>query len=295
MLTPAREREVRAALREILGHDAGAMELKRASGGSINQSAVVLLDDGRFFLKWNDRPLARQFEAEALGLSTLRAAATSLRIPEPLAHKDGETGESFLLLEYLEPGAAGEKFDERLGRGLAELHRCGSERGFGFSMDGYCGATSQPNSWMPSWSEFYAEQRIGHQLRLAEDRGMAPSSLDLLHRLCSRLPEWIADDEAPALIHGDLWSGNLHVASDGSPAILDPAAYYAHREAELGMMSLFGGFSRRVWDAYAEAFPLRDGWRERLDLYSLYHVLNHYALFGGGYGAQAARIAGRYL
>jgi fructosamine-3-kinase len=295
MLTPARERELRVALRGILGRDSGAVELQSAGGGSINQAAVVSVDGRRFFLKWNDRPLPRQFEAESAGLAALREAATDLRVPEPLAHRDGALGESFLLLEYLEPGRAAPKFDERLGRGLAELHRHGSERGFGFSMDGYCGATPQPNPWMNDWSEFYVQQRIGHQLTLAGARGMDRASLNVLHRLCARLPEWLADDEPPALIHGDLWSGNLHVATDGSPAILDPAAYFAHREAELGMMSLFGGFSRRVWDAYHEAYPLRDGWRERLDLYALYHVLNHFVLFGGGYGAQALRIAGRYL
>jgi fructosamine-3-kinase len=270
------------------------MELSGGGGGSINRSAILQCATTRLFVKWNDRPLPRQFEAESEGLKELRAARTSLRIPEPYAHYDGAAGESFLLMEYLEPAAECEAYDELLGRGLAELHRHGSEAGFGFTMDGYCGATPQPNPWHTNWSQFYSDQRIGHQLSLAERCGMRPADLAVLEQLRARLDEWI-DDEPPALIHGDLWSGNRHVSPEGLPSILDPAAYYAHREAELGMMSLFGGFSRRVWDSYNEAYPLREGWRERLDLYALYHVLNHFVLFGGGYGPQAVRIASRYL
>ena len=161
-------------------------------------------------------------------------------------------------------------------------------------MDGYCGATPQPNPLSPTWSDFYAEHRLHHQLRLARARGLAKRDGEVIERAIERARTLLDDDEPPALIHGDLWSGNLHVTPDGTPALIDPAAYYAHREAELGMMTLFGGFSARVYDAYDEARPLRAGWRERLDLYALYHVLNHFHLFGGGYGAQAVALARSY-
>jgi fructosamine-3-kinase len=252
-------------------------------------------DGERFFLKWNDHPLPRQFEAEAAGLRALHASECSLVVPAPIAWHDDAEGGSFLLLEYLEPGQRRADFEELLGSGLAELHRCSTERGFGFDLDGYCGATPQPNGWMKSWAEFYGERRLRHQLELARRKGLAAADVDRAGRLVSRLGEWIHDDEPPALIHGDLWSGNLHVAPDGRPALIDPATYFAHREAELGMMALFGGFAPRVWEAYQEAFPLAKGWRSRLDLYELYHVLNHFNLFGGGYAQQAMGIVRQYV
>ncbi len=123
---------------------------------------------------------------------------------------------------------------------------------------------------------------------------MAEADLRRLRRLRDRLREWLDDDEPPALIHGDLWSGNVFADGQGHPVLVDPAAYYAHREAELGMMALFGGFSARVWESYAAARPPRKGWRSRLGLYTLYHLLNHFALFGGSYGRQALELAGQY-
>ena len=270
------------------------MALRPAVGGCINETAVVEADDDVLFLKWNERPLLGQFEAEAAGLRALSAAESELRIPEVIGFSD-EPGQAFLLLEYLDSAPRGAEFDRQLGVGLAQLHRMFSERGFGFDLNGFCGATPQPNPWTSSWLEFYAHQRLGHQIELAAARGMGGSDLDSLHALVDRLGEWIDDSECPALIHGDLWSGNLHVDERGRPALIDPAAYYGHREAELGMMALFGGFDAPVWEAYEEAWPLDHGWRDRIELYSLYHILNHYNLFGGGYGNQAVSIARRYV
>lgn len=263
-------------------------------GGCINQARILDVDGDRFFFKSNTHALPRQFEAEAAGLREMRVSGTSLVIPEPIAWLDTE-GARFLVTEYLEPGRRVGDFDERLGVGLAELHACSHENGFGFELGGYCGATPQPNGWMRDWPGFYAERRLGHQLRLARERGIAPDIASRLERLIERLTDWIGPVEPSSLIHGDLWSGNLHVAPDGRPALIDPAAYYGHPEAELGMMALFGGFAPGVWQSYGEARRLEPGWRNRLDLYTLYHVLNHFVLFGGGYAGQADEILRRYV
>jgi fructosamine-3-kinase len=282
------------ALCEALGCGADSISSRRIGGGCINDARVLMLDGERFFFKTNARALPGHFEAEAAGLSALRESGTSLVIPEPVAWSD-RSAASFLVTEYLEPGSRVADFDQLLGVGLAELHSCAAAEGFGFGLDGYCGATPQPNGWMHSWCAFYGERRLGHQLRLARDRGLSRDACARLEKLIARLGEWVTEPGQSSLIHGDLWSGNLHVAGDGRPALIDPAAYFGHPEAELGMMALFGGFSPRVWQSYAEARRLEPGWRNRLDLYTLYHVLNHFVLFGGGYGGQADEVLRRYV
>jgi fructosamine-3-kinase len=251
-------------------------------GGCINHAAKLETDKGALFAKWNDEAPPGMFAGEAASLDALRGG--SLVVPNVVAFSG-----AFLITEHLEPGRRVPDFDERLGRGLAELHRKTSHA-FGFEIDTYCGTTIQPNRWTASWIDFYREHRLGHQL------GLLRGSVDtrVFEKLLAKLQELLTEG-TPALIHGDLWSGNLHVTQGGLPALIDPASYYANREAELGMMTLFGGFGARVYDAYHEAFPLEPGWRERNPLYQLYHVMNHAHLFGGAYAAQATSLARRYL
>lgn len=283
-------------LRAALGRPVRIERRTPVGGGCINEAARVETDAGTFFAKWNDHPIPDQFEREAEGLTALADSGTSLAIPRPIGARPPAGGApALLVMEYLAPGRPGPDFDERLGVGLAELHRATAPR-FGFAHDNYCGATPQPNGWMDDWIDFYRERRLRHQLRVAvERRGVGASDRRAFERLLDRLDALLGiDPEPPALIHGDLWSGNLHVAPDGRPGLVDPAAYYGHREAELGMMVLFGGFSPRVYAAYESVRPLQPGWRERLPLYSLYHLMNHYVLFGGGYGARAFAVARRF-
>ena len=196
----------------------------------------------------------------------------------------------FLVTELLESAPLDQA---ALGRGLAELHRRTSDA-FGFPVDTYCGATLQTNAPLPSWPRFYGERRLAPLLDVIEERrGLAASDRRVYERVIERLPSLVADGAPPALVHGDLWSGNA-LGSTRGPALVDPACAYADREAELGMMTLFGGFDRHCFAAYEEAFPLPAGWRDRNGLYQLYHVLNHHALFGGHYGAQALALARRY-
>jgi protein-ribulosamine 3-kinase len=292
---PDRPGAIEAAIGLALGLDGPVRIIRRAplGGGSINRTERVDTDAGSFVLKTNPHARAGLFRAEADGLAALRDSRTSLVVPAVVACE--ETAPAFLVIEYLPRGVPTEGFDEQLGRGLAELHRTTSTR-YGFERDNFCGATPQPNPWTDRWVEFYGAARLGYQLRLASDAGrLSSDEARRLERLVARLGTWLPEPaEGPALIHGDLWAGNLHVTPDGGPAIIDPAVYFAHREAELGMMHLFGGFSPRVFAAYDEAFPLDAGWRERLGLYQLYHVMNHLNLFGRGYHAQVMAMAGRY-
>ena len=247
-------------------------------------------------MKWNFAPIPDQFDREAEGLDALRTSGAPLRIPRPIAWRQGDTHEAgFLVLEYLERGRPVPDYDERLGRGLALLHQATAAQ-FGFANDNYIGTTTQPNPWTDDWITFYREHRLRHQLHLAsKNRGVTNADFAAFERMLLRLDDLLATDPEPAaLIHGDLWSGNQHVTHDGLPGLVDPAAYYGHREAELGMMNLFGGFSSRVWQAYDEAYPLQPGWRKRLPIYELYHVINHFNLFGGGYGAQAFSIVRQF-
>jgi protein-ribulosamine 3-kinase len=285
---------VASALGRVVGEPVRVGVRRPLSGGSINRTELVETSAGTFVLKSNRDAPSGMFQAEADGLAALRASGTSLVIPQVVAVHDGTP--AFLLLEHLAAGPRTSGFDEALGRGLAELHRSTRPR-FGFDRDNFCGATIQPNPWTDCWVDFYAASRLGHQARLAGDAGRLDANEGrAMTRLIDRLGDWIGEPATgPALIHGDLWSGNLHGDARGRPALLDPAAFFAHREAELGMMTLFGGFSERVFAAYDEAFPLEPGWRDRQTLYRLYHVMNHLNLFGGGYHAETMAIVRRYV
>lgn len=285
------------ALQEALGGVVQLHAMHRVSGGDINQAAALTTDRGVFFVKWNEHPFPDLFEREFEGLVALAESDTTLVIPRPVCWRaPSQKNSGFLIIDYLEPGQRRRDFDELLGRGLATLHKK-TRQSFGFHHDNYCGATPQPNPWTRDWVEFYREHRLRFQLnRAIEARGVSASDRVIFDRLLDRLDEFLAPcDGPPSLLHGDLWSGNVHTTPSGHPALIDPAAYHGHREAELGMMTLFGGFSACVFDAYQEAWPLEPGWRDRASLYELYHVLNHYNLFGGHYGAQAVAMARRWV
>jgi fructosamine-3-kinase len=182
------------------------------------------------------------------------------------------------------------------GAHLAEHHRRGTSSRFGWASDNYLGSTVQKNEARESWVEFFGECRLQYQLRLARQRGLGSREFyRLAERVIERLDKWLGDDRAqPSLLHGDLWSGNFLVDAAGRAVVIDPAVYYGHREAELAMPLLFGGFPPEFFDAYSEAWPLAEGWRERVELYKLYHLLNHLNLFGVGYLDSCLEIVRRF-
>lgn len=266
-------------------------DIQPLSGGCINHATRVNTNVGSYFAKWNEEGPPDLFVREAESLRELGRACSLLQIPGVIV---AQVSPALLITTFLDPPSpAGPQQEETLGQGIAELHRFTNER-YGFYHDNYCGATQQDNRWNTDWIDFFGRQRIGHLVQRTEERrGWSSAERKTYERLQERLPEWISHQPRPALNHGDLWSGNYLYTAAG-PALIDPASYYADREFDLALMAMFGGYGPRVWDAYREAYPLEVGWRDRQDLYMLYHYLNHYYLFGGGYGRQALAIAEKY-
>lgn len=287
-------KEVASALSKKFGHEVTIKSTQLLGGGCIHHASKIETSAGPFFLKWNTAGIADIFSREAEGLEELKKAASAeIKIPEVIAAKMIDETPGFLVLEYLESGRHLSD-DEKLGRGLAAIHKFSSEN-FGFYNDNYCGATQQNNQWKPDWITFYTENRLRWILKLIkETRFLSSSEQQLFEQLIEKLPGIIPADSVPSLIHGDLWSGN-YLFSEKGPALIDPAVSYSDREMEFGMITLFGGFSQYFFDAYNEVFPLPNDWKQRNKLYQLYHILNHYYLFGGGYLQQAVQIARQYV
>jgi fructosamine-3-kinase len=293
---------VNPATRAALARDLGSeiQSARALAGGDINSSFELQLGDGRrVFAKTNAAAPPEFFAAEADGLRWL-AQARALRLPEVLALGPGaaESGEQrelpFLALEWLEPSAPAPGLDERLGRGLASLHAFGAP-GFGLDRDNFVGSLPQANQPRASWAEFYRECRLLPLLERARRRRLLDPEFErAAERVLSRLDQLLGPSEAPARLHGDLWAGNLHVTC-GQPALIDPAVYGGHREIDLAMMRLFGGFGPRVFAAYAESSPLAPGHQARVALYQLYPLLVHVVLFGAGYVARARACLSAYL
>ncbi len=271
---------------------AGGIARRRSVGtGHMSRTEVLELADGRaLFVKQAVGP--ERARAEAEGLRTI-ARATGPRVPEVYAVGSGTRG--FLIMEYIPPGRRTAEAPRRLGAQLARMHAERRERRFGFERDNYIGSMPQHNGWLEGWTEFFAQRRLLPQVRWAAEAGLADRSLvSRVERICGRLPELIAEPEHPSLLHGDLWGGNVIYCENGEGVLIDPAVYYGHRETDLAMTELFGGFDREFYEGYEEVYPLDPGYRERVELYNLYHMLNHLNIFGRGYKNAVRRIVDRY-
>lgn len=268
-----------------------ARRQRSIGGGCINNTYVV--EDGRqcYFVKTNTPDKAAMFAAEAAGLQAILASRT-LRAPQPICHGAAD-GHAYLVLEFIAMGNGGGHSAALLGEQLAAMHRVTASR-YGWDIDNTIGATPQINTWRDDWIHFFGEQRLRFQIDLAERNGYPLQAKGEM--LLDRLPEFFESYQPqPALLHGDLWGGNWGEDQQDKPVIFDPALYYGDRETDLAMTELFGGFPPPFYAAYAAAYPLDAGYATRKDLYNLYHILNHFNLFGGGYGGQAARLIDRLL
>ncbi|MFA9389100.1 MAG: fructosamine kinase family protein [Prolixibacteraceae bacterium] len=262
-------------------------------GGCISKALKLETNRGAFFLKWNVQGPDDLFLREAESLAEFQKSKNDfITFPEPLLATAIGDLPGYLLTSFLDAGH-GANEDENLGRGLAQLHQQTNSE-YGFHHNNYCGATLQDNRFKTSWIKFYTENRIGYLLQLIrKSRGWDTKDEFVSTRFLSKVPDLLPQNTQPALIHGDLWSGN-YMFTKQVPALIDPCVSYCDREFELGMMTMFGGFSSTVFEAYHEYDPLPDDWRKRNQIYQLYHILNHYYLFGGSYKNQALDILNKF-
>jgi fructosamine-3-kinase len=279
------------------------VRLTGVAGGCIADARIAQFEDGtEVFVKSGGGERDGMFLKEAAGLREL-ASAQAIRIPAVLAADDGS-----LVLEYIRAGARKDDFFSRFGRRFARLHRKRAGR-CGFRHDNYIGSTTQPNTPLDGafedtsvagdgsdWPQFFLERRLQFQAELAFENGYGKTLIGLLERGRPGIEDLLGEStEPPALLHGDLWSGNFIVDELGDACLIDPAVYYGHREADLAMTHLFGGFGPDFYRAYEEEYPLAPGHSERRPLYQLYHLLNHLNLFGMSYYAQCERILRNYV
>lgn len=259
------------------------------AGGCIGSSFCIETERGnRYFLKRYSRPGVA--EAEAAGLKEL-SKAQKVNTPQVLAATHDE-----LLLNYIDSAGKREDFQTLLGEQLAALHAV-KGREFGFERDNFIGESVQVNRKCDSWNRFYIEHRLRYQLQLAKRNGSCTTELKKLSsELIAIIPNILkGSEEEPCLLHGDLWGGNVMTDESGEPVLIDPAVYYGHRETDIAMTTLFGGFSEEFYRSYNRHYPLKKGWESRLNLYKLYHILNHMNLFGNSYYSQAISLMKSYL
>jgi len=260
-------------------------------GGDISEALKIELEDGQaFFLKFhkgNFNASKSIFTQEVKGLNTLRSVNTSLVIPEVISHNN-----SYLLLEYLKEEKQGNDF--QFGVDIAKLHKSSNEL-FGFSEDNYIGSIGQSNRYHADWLEFFIRERIEPLVNKAMEGGLLSNKYSRIFERVFNYTYVIFPDEPPALLHGDLWSSNYLFTKQGQAAIYDPAVYYGHREMELAMTTLFGGFNPAFYDGYQTEYPLQTGWEERQKLCQLYPLLVHALLFGGNYVQQSKALLDRFF
>ena len=265
------------------------VEASALAGGDINDVYVLSCTTDKYVVKINDaHKFPGMFEAEAKGLQLLEAS-NSFAIPHVINYGK-VNGTSYLLLEFISAGKSSDEFWQLFADNLAKLHKT-TQTYFGLDHANYIGSLPQSNTLETTASDFFIRQRLEPQFKLAVDAGFKFSSIDAFYKNISvELP-----NEPPALIHGDLWSGNYLITTTGEPVLIDPSVSFSIRELDLAMMQLFGGFSPDVYTLYNELYPLEQNWRERISIWQLYYLLVHLNLFGRGYLSQVQSILKQFL
>lgn len=267
----------------------------RGSGGCINSTYLIELKSGKsFFIKANSSAPSDMFREEARGLLAL-ADNFPLKVPAPLAlGKEGSR--DFLIMENIRSASESSDFWPNFGHALAQMHKRKGPSVYGFGSDNYIGSTRQINDQLVCWTDFFCEKRLMYQLELASAKKLADAYIiQGVEKICNKIRSLLPEPEYPSLLHGDLWSGNYLTDEEGQAALIDPAVYFGHREADLAMTELFGRFNSIFYSAYNEVYPLEKSYRERKDLYNLYHMLNHLNLFGTSYLGSVKSIISAYL
>jgi fructosamine-3-kinase len=279
---------------ENIFNDCGlnVLNSQRVHGGDINEAFQLTTRTGRYFLKLNDKTrYPAMFEKEARGLDLLRKNC-SLIIPQVI--KSGIAGDKqYLVLDWLDKGSPQKNMWEKFGEALAMMHAEPQEY-FGLHEDNFIGSLIQLNNRHEQWHSFYGGSRIMPLVRVLFDEGhYSKTDVAAAHNFCEHSKN-LFPAEPPSLLHGDLWAGNYLIHSSGYAAIYDPAVYFGHREMDIGMTKLFGGFDQRFYGAYNETYPLERGWEKRIQLTQLYPLLVHSVLFGGHYIASARNIIQKF-
>lgn len=283
------EKALSEALSKALQSEQKVIHLEALSGGCINSAYKVITSHGQYFTKVNHQNFLPVFKQEAKALEIIKAV-NEIKVPDVAGFGAGSSENksySFLILEYLELGNGKSRSQALLGQQLAHLHRH-SSNSYGWENDNWIGSTIQKNSWKENWAGFWQENRLNYQFELAIENGIGKNVQKDLLKLIKITPDFLKNHHPKAsLLHGDLWSGNAgFLEGSGEPVIFDMASYYGDRETDLAMTELFGGYTGEFYQAYNAEWPLDKAYEKRKVFYNLYHILNHFNLFGGQYESQ---------
>ena len=288
MLTDEIRKPIEILLLEHTGKTQHISKVRSVGGGCINQAFELESSSGSYFLKLNSaKTYPGMFESEAKGLKLLSDTQT-MTIPEVIGTGESEN-QCFLLLQYIEHGNPGRNFWHEFGTKLADLHK-NTSGFFGLDHDNYIGSLTQSNKMHDDFIGFFILERLEPQLKQARNKGAFSQSDIKYFNSLFKLLHNIIPVEKPALIHGDLWNGNFMVTCNGNPCLIDPAVYFGHREADIAMSLLFGGFQPEFYAAYNQTWLMEKGWQQRMDIFNLYPLLVHVNLFGGSYARQVLQI-----
>lgn len=282
-----------AVLNEVFGKSVKLKGTSTISGGCINNAVKLKTSNGEYFLKWQTDIPEDMFQKEAQGLNLL-SVSDVIQIPKVIAYGKIE-GTHYLLMDYIESSSPGNDYWKQFGIALAALHRNNTAIKYGLDHDNYIGKLPQPNDVNGDWIDFFIHNRLEFQLKLAiENRMVNNDFIDRYRKFYELLPDLLPVDQ-PALLHGDMWGGNVMVGNNGKVCLIDPAVYYGHREIELAFTQMFGGFDYDFYDAYNSTYPLEPGFEERVGIYNIYPHMVHVNLFGQSYLNGVESVLNRYL